>query len=197
MVISQVVNSVFNSCSYVLTQDGATWIVDCGDIEQIIPLVKGPVCGVLLTHAHFDHIYGLNSLLDRFPDAMIYTNEDGKRGLADDKWNFSRYHEEPFVLARPECVRVVPDGTSVRLFDQVSAQAVYTPGHSPCCVSWLVDNALFTGDSYIPGVRVVTNFPHSDKRLAAQSLQTIAQLLQGRQVCPGHPSQSVNGSELI
>jgi glyoxylase-like metal-dependent hydrolase (beta-lactamase superfamily II) len=197
MVISQVVNSVFNSCSYVLTQDGATWIVDCGDIEQIIPLVKGQVCGVLLTHAHFDHIYGLNSLLDRFPDALIYTNEDGKRGLADDKWNFSRYHEEPFVLARPECVRVVPNGTSVRLFDQVSAQAVYTPGHSPCCVSWLVDNALFTGDSYIPGVRVVTNFPHSDKWLAAQSLQTIAQLLQGRQVCPGHPSQSVNGSELI
>ena len=43
MVIRQVVNTVFNSCSYVLSQGDASWIVDCGDamnpdIEKIVEL---------------------------------------------------------------------------------------------------------------------------------------------------------------
>ncbi|MCE5174409.1 MAG: MBL fold metallo-hydrolase [Bacteroidales bacterium] len=47
--------------------------------------------GVLLTHAHLDHIYGLPELFERFPDCLLYTNDFGMKTLADDKLNMSRY----------------------------------------------------------------------------------------------------------
>ena len=188
MVIRQVVNTVFNSCSYVISHDGTSWLVDCGDIDKLLPLVDGRLSGVMLTHAHFDHIYGLNHLEALFPGVPVLTNAAGREALLSDKLNFSRYHEEPFILDMPEVIKVVPDGTDVKLFDGIHAQAIYTPGHSPDCVTWRVGMALFTGDSYIPGVKIVTNFPHSDKDLALRSRDRILDLAEGCQLYPGHPA---------
>lgn len=181
-------NTVFNSCSYVLAQDGASWVVDCGDVEQILPFIEGQLRGVMLTHSHFDHIYGLNDLLALFPHTPVLTNAAGRDGLLSDKLNFSRYHETPFTLDTPEDIRLVDDQECFELFNGVSAQAIYTPGHSPCSVTWKIDDALFTGDSFIPGVKTVTNFPHSDRQLAGESRERILRLAESCQVYPGHPS---------
>lgn len=189
MEIRQIVNSVFNSCSYVISWRDQSWLVDCGDVPPVLAAIRGTLSGVLLTHAHFDHIYGLNQLLSLFPGLPIFTNQHGKDGLLSDKLNFSRYHEEPFVLDVPECIHVVDDGAVIKLMDGVLARAVATPGHGPSCITWVVNDAVFTGDSYIPGVKTVTNFPHSDKELAHQSEDHIRQLARGRRVFPGHPSQ--------
>ena len=188
----QAVNSIFNSCTYILSQGGETWLVDCGDLDQILSRIDGKLRGVLLTHTHFDHIYGLNHLLALFPDITIVTNESGREGLLSDKLNFSRYHEEPFILDTPENVKLVSDGELIPLFDNVSARAVYTPGHSPSCVTWIVDDLIFTGDSYIPGVKTVTNFPHANKEQAAQSEALIKRLAESRRICPGHATQFEN-----
>ena len=190
MVIRQVVNTVFNSCSYVLSGGDASWIVDCGDVDLLLPLIDGQLKGVMITHSHFDHIYGLNNLMALFPGIHVLTNEAGREGLLSDKLNFSRYHETPFILDVPENIEIIADGDYVNLFEDVSAQAIYTPGHSPCSVTWQVGNVLFTGDSYIPGVRTVTNFPNSDKRVAQLSREYILQLALQGQVYPGHPAQS-------
>ena len=156
---------------------------------MLLPLIKGQLRGVMLTHSHFDHIYGLNDLLTHFPHTPVLTNAAGRGGLLSDKLNFSRYHETPFILDTPEDIRLVGDQERIELFEGVSAQAIYTPGHSPCSVTWKIDEALFTGDSYIPGVKTVTNFPHSDKRLAGESRERILRLAESCQVYPGHPSQ--------
>lgn len=187
--IRQVVNSVFNSCTYILSRGENTWLVDCGDIDGVLPMIDGNLRGVLLTHSHFDHIYGLNHLLTLFPGIPIVTNESGREGLLSDKLNFSKYHEDPFVLDTPENIKVVRDGDLIPMFDGVNAKAVFTPGHSPSCVTWIVDDAIFTGDSYIPGVKTVTVFPHSDKVQAAQSEALIKKLAESRCICPGHAPQ--------
>lgn len=186
MKIRQVVNSIFNSCTYVLSKDGHSWLVDCGDVECVLPFVEGQLDGVMLTHSHFDHIYGLNRVVELFPGTSIYTNMAGLEGLKSDKLNFSRYHETPFVLDAVENVKIVQDGERIPLFDGVEATAYYTPGHSPCCVTWMVEDALFTGDSLIPGVKTVTNFPHSDKILALKSETFIKNLTKDHHVYPGH-----------
>lgn len=187
--IRQIVNRVFNSCSYVVSLQGQSWLVDCGDVAPVLSAIKGNLCGVLLTHTHFDHIYGLNHLLSLFPGIPIYTNKEGKDGLLSDKLNFSRYHEDPFVLDVPDNIHVVTNGTVITLQNGVMARAVYTPGHSPSCVTWVVNDAVFTGDSYIPGIKTVTIFPHSDKELAHQSEELILQLSNGRHIYPGHAPQ--------
>lgn len=184
------VNRIFNSCSYVIVQDGKSWLVDCGDVESILHALEGPLCGVLLTHAHFDHIYGLNQLLELFPDLPIYTGEDGLKGLLSDRLNFSRYYEEPFVLNAPDNVRLVDDSQEIVLMDGLYAVAVATPGHSPGCITWVVDDAVFTGDSFIPGVKTVTIFPQCDKEQARQSEQLIKELAKGRHIYPGHAPQN-------
>lgn len=186
MIIRQIVNTVFRSCSYVISHEGCSWLVDCGDLDQILPLVDGKLQGVLLTHAHFDHIYGLNSLMILYPGLSVYTNQAGLDTLLNDKLNFSRYYGEPIIFNEPDRVKLVKDREWVELFDGIRAQAVFTPGHSPCCVTWIIDDALFTGDSFIPGVKTVTNIPHSNKDLAAESEALISELAEHRTIYSGH-----------
>lgn len=190
MTIHQIVNSIFNSCSYVLTQDKQSWLVDCGDVDQILPLIDGKLQGVLLTHAHFDHIYGLNNLESLFPGVPVYTVMAGLNGLMSDKLNFSRYYGEPFIFDSPDNVKLVNDGDCISLFDGVEIKAVATPGHSPGCVTWLTSNAIFTGDSYIPGVKTVANLPHSDKDLALKNEALIRQMVENRSIYPGHAASN-------
>jgi glyoxylase-like metal-dependent hydrolase (beta-lactamase superfamily II) len=186
VIIRQIVNTVFRSCSYVISHEGCSWLVDCGDLDQILPQVDGKLQGVLLTHAHFDHIYGLNSLMILYPGLSVYTNQAGLDTLLNDKLNFSRYYGEPIIFNEPDRVKLVEDREWVELFDGIRAQTVFTPGHSPCCVTWIIDDALFTGDSFIPGVKTVTNIPHSNKDLAAESEALIRELAEHRTIYSGH-----------
>ena len=83
MEIRQVINTIFKSCSYVIVHDGESWLVDCGDVDRILPMIDGPLRGVLLTHGHFDHIYGLNVLSSIFPSLTVASikNRDAKQNI--------------------------------------------------------------------------------------------------------------------
>lgn len=187
MEIRQVVNSLYRSCSYVITHDGKAWLVDCGDVEPLLHHIgKNTLCGIMFTHGHYDHIYGLNVLLTLFPSMTILTNEAGKEELLNDKRNFSRYINDPFILQSPENVTLVEDRREIDLFEGIHAVPVFTPGHSPSCVTWVIGDAVFTGDSYIPGVKTVTNFPLSNRTQSAASEIIIKDLISHRDVYPGH-----------
>lgn len=191
MEIRKVVNTLYRSCSYVITHEGESWLVDCGDVEPLLHLIgDSTLRGVMLTHGHYDHIYGLNILLTMFPSMVIYTNEAGKEELLSDKRNFSKYINDPFILQKPENVILVEDGQGIDLFDGIQAVPVFTPGHSPSCVTWVIGDAVFTGDSYIPGVKTVTNFPLSNRAQSAASELIIRDLISHRDVYPGHAPES-------
>ena len=161
--------------------------MDCGDVEPLLPhLDNASLQGVLLTHGHFDHIYGLNELCERSSDVRVYCSAWAREQLLNAKLNLSFYHETPFVFAYPERIVVVDDGDTVDLGNGKAVTAMATPGHTPGCITWMTDDALFTGDAYIPDVRVVTNLPHGNKRLAAQSVKKILDLAAARTICPGH-----------
>lgn len=184
-----IVNRVFNSITYILPVGSQhdCWLVDCGDVEKII--AQGwNVLGVLLTHSHTDHIYGLNKLIETFPDALVYTNAEGAMGLQNPKWNFSHYHDdvEDFVLARPENVRVIKNEGLLDLGD-IQVEVLFVSGHEPSCVAFRVGNDLYTGDAYIPGVKVITTFPRSKKQQAEESLARLQELERsGLYIWSGH-----------
>ena len=140
---------------------------------------------MFITHSHYDHIYGLLSLLERFPDCIVYTSAAGKEGLASDKFNFSRYHGDPIIYDGPN-VKVLEDGDIVEIFEGVELHAMMTPGHDKSCLTYYTDDIVFTGDSYIPGYAVVTTFPRSNRDDSKISLEKIYELISTRKFYPGH-----------
>ncbi len=188
MHIARIVNSVFTSNTFVLT-DGNNqdcWLVDVGDINPILQEVGNRrVKGVFLTHTHYDHIYGINQLVERFPDCIVYTSQHGKEGLFSNKLNFSRYHDDPMVFEGKH-IRVLEEGEEISLFPSIILKAFYTPGHDWSCMSYYTDDLIFTGDSYIPNIKVITSFPKSNKTEAQDSLERILELCKTRDVYPGH-----------
>lgn len=192
MQVRRIVNSFYTSNTFVLSVEGSTdvWLVDCGDYaSQVRPMLHGSaVKGVLLTHIHSDHIYGLEEVLKDFPEVKIFTNYFGKVALADPKLNVSKYHTEVPDLAI-ECQEntvVIGEGTEIELFEGVSAQVLFTPGHDKSCLSYIIDGNLFTGDSYIPGERLLALFPNSNKQDAKESYNRLVELGKKNTVCPGH-----------
>ena len=190
--VEYITNQFFNSRTYTLSTESSdeVWLVDCGDVEQALErLAKGKrVKGVLLTHTHADHIYGINRLLELFPKAAVYTNIFGQGALDDCRLNITRYHNEvpDLVISKKENVRVVDEGDTIFLFKGVTAYVFSTIGHDASCLTYQVKSYLFTGDSYIPGIPVVARFPKSNKRLAAASEARIRTLAEGLIICPGH-----------
>lgn len=188
MNIVRIVNSLFTSNTFVLTDESCQdcWLVDVGDIEPIMKEIGDKqVRGLFLTHAHYDHIYGINRLVEYFPECVIYTSLHGKEGLFSDKLNFSRYHNEPIVF-QGKHIEVLNDGDEILLFPNVLLKAIYTPGHDWSCMSYYTNEVIFTGDSYIPKIKVITSFPKSNKIEAKVSLDRILKFCKTRDVYPGH-----------
>ena len=193
MKVSHIVNSVFTSRTYILTQDGSlsAWLVDCGDVPPLMDYLSSlrgnsfQIKGVLLTHVHYDHLYGLLRLTEKFPSLQVSTNEYGKKALTDIRLNYSKYHNDPIVY-ESENVVTCDEGAVIELFDGVQAKVYHTPGHSPSCLTYEVGDYLFTGDAYIPGIKVVTTLKGGDKVKAAESVERILRLAEGKTVCAGH-----------
>lgn len=191
--VSHIVNSVFTSRTYILTQEGCSsvWLIDCGDVPPLIDYMSSlgsnsfQIKGVLLTHVHYDHIYGLPRLTEMFPSLRVYTNEYGKKTLTDIRQNYSIYHYDPIVYESGNVV-VCGESDVIKLFDGVQAKVYHTTGHSPSCLTYEVGDYLFTGDAYIPGIKVVTTLKGGDKTLAVKSVERILRLAEGKVVCAGH-----------
>lgn len=185
--IKEIVNSIFTSKTFILFHngDGKSWLVDIGDIEPTITYCEDnqlSVVGVFLKHAHFDHIYGLLSLLQRFPACKVYTNEYGKKALASEKLNMSKYHETP-ITYEGENVVVLHEGEGIRLFENEPLMQIFeTPGHNPSCLTMIIGNLIFTGDAYTPGIGVNSHLPYANKELAKTSLERITKLSEGKSI---------------
>ena len=183
----QIINSIFESNTFILTYENQCWIIDIGDTDKISDFIsdKYELNGVLLTHSHFDHIYGINDFHKKFPDCKIYTSEYGKIALKDAKKNLSFYHEQAIEYLEDN-VQVLKEGDKIELFPNIYLEVLETPGHCPSCLTYYTDNYIFTGDSYIPNLKVVTNLPKGNKIQAQESVERIKRLAETRTVCPGH-----------
>jgi glyoxylase-like metal-dependent hydrolase (beta-lactamase superfamily II) len=191
MHISQIVNSVFSSNTYILSYKNSKqiWLIDIGDIEPILSYISNEhvIDGVFITHTHYDHIFGIKALVERFPDCTIYTSANGRLGFKSDKYNFSKYHNDSILFDSPN-MKIVSEGDYVNLFDNYQLEIFETPGHDWSSLVYRIGKrALFTGDSYIPGINVVTTFPKSNKEDAIKSTEKILSLCSNETIIyPGH-----------
>jgi hydroxyacylglutathione hydrolase len=190
-------NSILSSNSYILFDDeyDSVWIIDPGDsipLKAWMTKQKKTLQGILLTHSHIDHIYGVNELCESFPDLQIYSSEHSLVGLFSAKANGSYHMENPYVVNHDK-ITIVKDGQIICLFgNKYQACILSTPGHNNDCISFEVEGYLFTGDALIPGVRVYTKSKNGNKLVAWETINRIVQLFSGETIiCPGHREMSL------
>lgn len=187
------VNSRFNSNTYVISHPkyDNVWVVDPGDTEPFFEWMKihskNSITGILLTHAHFDHIYGMNEIITHFPNCIVYiANDYGLEALHNSKKNGSKYTEEgPIEIVENAKVEFYSD--TIQLWNKVKMKTINTPGHSDDSQCLLVEGMLFTGDTLIKGVRTVTKLKGGSVEKLNRSMNLISSM-KGFEfiVYPGH-----------
>lgn len=193
IMVRQFINSVFSSNSYLVSDNGLAILIDVGDVWPLLETIRQEklyLQAVFLTHTHYDHIYGLPELMKLYHNVPVYTSAFGKEALKNPKWNFSRYHGDTIILDSP-LITVLNDNADVEVLEKHKLRVLATPGHDKSCLSYTLDIFLFSGDSYIPDVKVVATFPNSNREEATQNDAYLSELSLRRMLCPGHGGSDV------
>lgn len=181
----------FTSNSYLLSHSnhaGRVWLVDAGEAPPLWAVLAEhqKIEGVFVTHPHYDHIAGLNIILDKFPACKIFCSREAYSGLFSSKANLSFYHEDPFEL-EVDNVGLIDFPFSMPIFPGTALEAFATPGHHPGAVTFQTFPYLFTGDAFIPSLNTVTKLKGGSKEDNQISLAFIHSLIdEGTVLCPGH-----------
>lgn len=186
--VEEIHNSLLNSASYIISNGETVVLIDCGDIDKLIDRLNNSVPNaILLTHCHFDHIYGLQQLIEIYPETNIYCSEYTFNGLKDYRQNLSYIFKDiPFEFDPKGNFNFIVEGSF--FIGSMKIESLYTPGHSSDCMTYKIEDCIFTGDSHIPFAKVFTKWPFSNKLKATESEKRIIDLVIEKQlkVYSGH-----------
>jgi len=151
---------------------------------------------ILLTHGHFDHVWGVKALLEACP-APVYLHPLDKsiRDLG------------PAVFKGMQSFSVDVDFPTVDIADGDVLQAggaawkvIHTPGHTPGGVSWYCGEAslLVSGDTLFAGSIGRTDLEGGDYDALIRSIMDRLMALPGdTDVIPGHGIPTTLGKEAM
>lgn len=99
---------------------------------------------VLETHAHADHLSGAPLFKADFPNAKVGIGEH----ITQVQQVFKGVYNLDDSVAEDgsQFELLLTDGEEVAA-GSIKLKVIHTPGHTPACVSYLIDDAIFTGDA--------------------------------------------------
>lgn len=150
---------------------------------------------ILLTHAHFDHIGGVDALRKRFA-CPVYLHTLEKDWLTDARKNGSTRWSEvtpPIVTDLPD--HELADGQALSLLGE-TFHVLHTPGHSPGSVGFLCGELLFAGDALFRRSIGRTDLPGGNESQLSRSIrEKLYTLPEEVIVLPGHGPETTIGEE--
>ena len=138
---------------------------------------------VLETHAHADHLTGAR---------LIAARTGAPVGIGERITEVQETFAPLFGIAPGEAGPgafdlLLHDGDSLSL-GTLSIRVLHTPGHTPACVSYVIGDAVFVGDTlFMPDFGTArTDFPGGDARTLYRSVHRILSLPGETRVFVGH-----------
>jgi glyoxylase-like metal-dependent hydrolase (beta-lactamase superfamily II) len=138
--------------AFLVDEDDGLTLIDTtmnpGAVKGILRHAQRPVVRIVLTHAHQDHIGGLDALAAELPDAEVLMS------ARDAKWMAGDTEPEP---GEPEDAKINAFGAKTAPTRTIapgervgSLEAIAAPGHTPGQLAFLDtrDRTLFAGDAF-------------------------------------------------
>lgn len=176
IVIHRFGGAVIDSNTYLLVFGKDKIVIDPNDNTDLYEYIAhNERVYVLLTHEHFDHIYGLNELR-KYCTCTVICSDDCSKNIQSDISNFSKtaqvlldfhyklypneqkmdYKVEPFICSAAD---VTFENSYSFELEGHTFSFIKSPGHSKGSVLIILDDKyLFSGDSLLP-IPVITRFP--------------------------------------
>ena len=160
------------------------YIVDPGDDpDRIIAAVKAAKFqpqGVLLTHAHVDHIRGIAGVVQAFPVPVFLHADDKPLYVSPDN---------ALLPWLPAAENLPPIAEDLPTAEGLTMQVIHTPGHTRggLCYYFPNDGLVLTGDTLFKGSVGRTDLPGGDYDDLAKSIRySLMTLPLETKVYPGH-----------
>lgn len=181
------------NCYVVIDQERAL-VIDPGgsfpDLDKILKSNHARLEAVLLTHAHFDHIGGLDEMLERY-GVDVYLNplefDFLKNASLNSSSTFGGY------LTSKAVPKPLYDGSQSIGGFEVTAMTL--PGHTVGSTVIAIGNDLFTGDVLFQGSVGRTDLATGSWSQMIQSIQYLKKLPDDTIVYPGHGPSTTIGQE--
>ena len=131
------------------------------------------IAWVLETHAHADHLSGA---------PYIKTKTGAKVAIGEHIKDVQRifrpvFNAEDVSGDGSEFDKLLADGETLKI-GNLTVEAIYTPGHTPACMSYKIGDAVFVGDTlFMPDYGTArADFPGGDARTLYRSIQKLLAL---------------------
>jgi len=185
--------------SYFLYRDGAAEVIVFdpadrgGDIFRALQNKGFSVAAILLTHGHFDHIWGAEELR-QLSGAKIYALDAEKTVCGDAYVNISAQMKRKCTI---EPDGWLTDGEEITFAD-ICLKVIATPGHTmgSCCFYSEEAGLLISGDTLFEESVGRTDFPTGSMSKLVRSIkEKLFVLPEETKVYPGHGDMTTIGRE--
>lgn len=176
----------------------ACWIFDCGfEPDAMFAYIEEHDLepnAIILTHAHCDHMAGVDAALSRFGPLRISIHVAERGFCSDGMLNLSSLMGAPVTCTEPE--HYLNDGDVIDV-GGTTWRVLHAPGHSPGCAVFVHDEShqAIAGDTLFAGSMGRVDFPTSNPSDMKRSLEMIMTLPDETHIHPGHGPATTIGEE--
>ncbi|MBQ9714331.1 MAG: MBL fold metallo-hydrolase [Clostridia bacterium] len=186
----------FGANTYIITMDNQTAIViDPAQPRIADELEKRGLAAthVLLTHCHFDHVFGVPALQEQGAKVLCSEQEKGLIGTDADVFDLFGAPRTPYSVDETFA------DDEEKILNGIPVKALLTPGHTSgsCCYLFTAKDGgrhLFTGDTLFLDSIGRTDFPTGSIAQMRASLRRLA-AMEDMPVYPGHNEATTIANE--
>ena len=161
----------------VMDFDPASGSTHTDSADEMIAFIKGndlSLDWILETHVHADHLSAAPYIRQKLGGkTAIGSGVKVVQNVFGDLFNA----EESFARDGSQFDRLLEDGDELG-FGTMTVSAMHTPGHTPACMTFVIGDAAFVGDTlFMPDFGTArTDFPGGNAATLYQSIQKILSL---------------------